>query len=317
MNARVHRRFTPETDVPSGMARLGMKMACTFLALLGLTVTGMAPVAAAPSSGTTDVVGNDVSYPQCKAILPSSTAFAIVGVNGGLANNTNPCLGDQLKWALRATGAQSRIALYVNTANPGHAGSWWPSSNLYKDSNTNQDVVIPNTRYGSCMRGAGELGNVDRACSYVYGYVRAYQAARERLVAPTADPTVVKATPDPGSYSWWLDVETGNSWQTDTALNRADLEGMVDYFKSITANFAGAGAGVGIYSTGYQWGVIAGTVPFGSPLEKLPSWLAGARTLRGAKSNCSLPGLTTGSTVTVTQYVSAALDYDYSCPQVK
>jgi hypothetical protein len=269
------------------MARFGMKMACTFLALLGLTVTGMAPVAAAPSPSTTDVVGNDVSWPQCGKTLPSSTGFAIVGVNGGLANNTNPCLGDQLKWALSSTGAQSKIALYVNTANPGHAGSWWPSSNTY------EGVVVSNP-YGTCA------GAVDRACSYMYGYVRAYQDAKDRGVV------------SPGSYFWWLDVETGNSWQTDTALNRADLEGMVAYFKSITAK--SMGAGVGIYSTGYQWGTIAGTVPSASPLMGLPSWLAGARTLRGAKSDCSLPGLTPTSTVTMTQYVSAGLDYDYRCP---
>jgi hypothetical protein len=105
-------------------------------------------------------------------------------------------------------------------------------------------------------------------------------------------------------------VETGNSWQTgeadSTALNRATLEGMVKYFKNTTV-------GVGIYSTSHQWGIIAGTVSSSSPLAGLPSWLAGAKTLRRAKSNCSLPGLTPGSTVTVTQYVSVGLDYDYSC----
>jgi capsid portal protein len=129
--------------------------------------------------------------------------------------------------------------------------------------------------------------------------VRAYQDAKERNVK------------DPGSYFWWLDVETGNSWQIgepdSTALNRATLEGMVDYFETVTA-------GVGIYSTSSQWGTIAGTVPYGSSLYGLPSWLAGAKTLRGAKSNCSLPGLTLGSQVKLTQYVSAGLDYDYVCP---
>jgi hypothetical protein len=137
----------------------------------------------------------------------------------------------------------------------------------------------------------------------MYGYVQAYDDARRGVA-------------NPGNYFWWLDVETGNSWQTDTALNRADLEGMVAYFKSITAgrkDAEGKGAGVGIYSTGSQWRTIAGTVPSSSPLTGLPSWLAGAKTLRGAKSNCSLSGLMAGSPVSVTQYVSAGLDYDYSC----
>lgn len=271
------------------MARFGMKMACTFLVLLGLSLAGMAPVAAAPPPRTQDLVGNDVSWPQCGTTLPAGQAFAIVGVTGGLANNTNPCLAQQLAWAAGSTGgtAQPKVALYVNTANPGLAGSWWPSSNAYAGT----QVANP---FGTCG------GGVDLACSYMYGYAKAY------------DDATIRGVNNPGNYFWWLDVETGNSWQATTALNRADLEGMVAYFQSITSGTAGAG--VGVYSTASQWGTIAGTVPTSSPLAGLPSWLPGAKTLRGAKSNCSLPGLTSGSRVSVTQYVSAGLDYDYSCP---
>jgi hypothetical protein len=253
----------------------------------------MTPAAAAPPNSDKDRLGNDVSWPQCNKTLPAPQAFAIVGVTGGLANNTNPCLADQLKWAAGATGtsAQPKVALYVNTANPGHEGSWWPASNTYRGVN----VQNP---YGPCDSGGAVEGPVNLACSYMYGYAKAYDDAIDRGV------------PNPGTHFWWLDVETGNSWQTgeanSTALNRATLEGMVYYFKNNTA-------GVGIYSTSSQWGTIAGTVPSSSPLSGLPSWLAGAKTLRGAKSNCALPGLTPGSPVTVTQYVSAGLDYDYSC----
>jgi hypothetical protein len=281
----------------SARARYGMKTACTVLALLGLVVAGSTSVAAAPPNSDKDRLGNDVSWPQCDKDLPTAQAFAIVGVTGGLANNTNPCLGDQLAWAATATGksSQPKVALYVNTANPGHEGSWWPSSNIYP---LEAGVEVPNP-YGECRTPDGEpKGPVNLPCSYMYGYAKAYDDAMERGVS------------NPGTYFWWLDVETGNSWQTgeadSTALNRATLEGMVNYFKNTTV-------GVGIYSTGYQWGIIAGTVPSSSPLAGLPSWLAGAKTLRGAKSNCSLPGLTPGSPVTVTQYVSAGLDYDYSC----
>jgi len=286
------------------MARYGMKMAGVFLALLGLLATGTAAVAAPPPSGSTDPVGNDVSWPQCGKTLPAGPAFAIVGVTGGLASNTNPCLAEQLAWAGKSsTGgtSQPKVALYVNTANPGHTGSWWPSSNTY----ANVSVSNP---YGTCGSGGGGAGPVDLPCSYMYGYAKAY------------DDVTIRGVSNPGNYFWWLDVETGNSWQTGTsnatALNRATLEGMATYFKGITASktdSAGKAAGVGIYSTGSQWVTIAGTVPPGSSVSGLPSWLAGAKTLRGAKSNCSLPGLTSGSSVTVTQYVSAGLDYDYSC----
>jgi hypothetical protein len=290
------------------MTGFGMRMAGASLVLIGLFATGIAPVAAAPPSQNKDLVGIDISWPQCDKIntLPTGQAFAIVGVNGGLANNNNPCFAKQIEWAKKNTTGhptQPQISLYVNTANPGHEGSWWPSSNVY------EDVVVPKP-YGECKAEEGEVeGPVNLPCSYVYGYVRAYEDATIRGVS------------DPGSYFWWLDVETGNSWQTgepnSTALNRATLEGMVDYFTDITAggtDAKGRPAGVGIYSTSYQWGTIAGTVPSGSSLDGLPSWLAGAKTLRGAKSNCSLPGLTPGSTVTLTQYVSAGLDYDYACP---
>ena len=283
------------------MARYGMKMAGALLVFLGLLFTGIAPVSAAPS-GNTDLVGNDVSWPQCDKTLPAGQAFAIVGVNGGLANNTNPCLTKQLDWAKSSTGGTSQplVALYVNTANPGHTGSWWPSSNIYPEGS---GIEITSGPYGKCNPNGEAVGPVDVACSYMYGYAKAYDDANKRGVA------------SPGTYLWWLDVETGNSWQTgatnSTALNRATLEGMADYFRSITDGKNGPG--VGIYSTGTQWRSIAGTVPSSSSLAGLPSWLAGAKTLRGAKSNCSLSPLTPGGKVTVSQYVSAGLDYDYSC----
>ncbi|MDR7084887.1 hypothetical protein J2X01_004206 [Arthrobacter ginsengisoli] len=254
---------------------------------LGLVLLGGGPASAAPPKPS-DPVGIDVSWPQRGKTLPKKPAFAIVGVNNGLANTTNPCLATQLAWANTAPDpaltAQPRVALYVNTANPGLQGSWWPNSNHYGGV----DVANP---YGVC----GSLPDNFRACSYMYGYAKAY------------DDATIRGVEEPQKYLWWLDVETGNSWQTDKADNIADLEGMVAYFTSIKAT-------VGIYSTGYQWGQIAGNVPSSSPLAGLPSWLAGARSLTGAKSNCSLPALTPGSRVALTQYVSAGLDYNYACP---
>ncbi len=236
-----------------------------------------------PSWGGTPLLGNDVSWPQCTAALPEDPAFAIVGVNNGLANTTNPCLHEQLEWAETALGgtAQPEVALYVNTANPGHDGSWWPTSNDYGG----QTVANP---YGTCT------GGEDAACAYMYGYAKAFDDAFLRTVS------------DPEEYLWWLDVETGNTWSRDQNANRADLEGMTDFFHSI-------GAAVGVYSTGSQWGQIVGTVSEDSSLYSLPSWLAGAHTVDGAKSNCSLPPLTSGGKVTLTQFVAKGFDYNYSC----
>ena len=270
------------------MATRVLKKVVSAAITLGLLVLGGGPAAAAPPRNA-EPVGIDVSWPQCGKTLPKNPAFAIVGVNNGLANTTNPCLATQLDWADTAPSpartAQPRVALYVNTANPGRQGSWWPSSNHYGG------VDVPNP-YGVC-RGGGEEDF--RACSYMYGYAKAY------------DDATIRGIDDPEDYLWWLDVETENSWQPDKAANVAVLEGMTTYFTSIDAK-------VGLYSTGYQWSQIAGTVAASSPLAGLPSWLAGARSLTGAKSHCALPALTPGSRVALTQYVSGGLDYNYSCP---
>jgi hypothetical protein len=242
-------------------------------------------------------IGYDVSWPQCGATLPGDAAFAVVGVNGGLANNANPCLGAQLAWASGSSGvtSQPRVALYVNTANPSATvASWWPSSDVYPAGAT----AISNP-YGTCS------GGDSAACSYIYGYAKAYDNGTRGDV------------PDPASFFWWLDVETENSWGPDRAANRAVLEGMTHYYLDVLH-----AAGVGIYSTGYQWGVIVGApgaaqsgtaIPGPSNLNGLPSWLAGATTLEGAQANCALPPLT-GGKVTVTQFLMNGLDHHYACP---
>jgi hypothetical protein len=260
----------------------------------------LAPPAAAvpsPDEGTQSLLGNDVSWPQCNKGLPKGAVFAIVGVNNGLANTTNPCLAEQLKWAnaidTNGDGAenptsQPTVALYVNTANPGLAGSWWPTSNDYPARNPVQNP------YGNCTKNSSGVPEVTEACSYMYGYAKAY------------DDAYIRGISQPSEYLWWLDVETDNSWSGDRNRNRAVLEGMADFFHSI-------GSDVGIYSTRYQWRKIVGTVNSSSSLYTLRSWLAGAGTAARAKAYCSHAPLTAGGTVTLTQFVYKEFDYNHSC----
>lgn len=255
---------------------------------LAVTMGGSAMAAQRTTTATTtqSPLGIDVSYPQCGTKLPTGQAFGIVGVNGGLANNNNPCLAQQLTWAEQSTGitSQPKVALYVNTANPGLTASVWPADNSYNG------IAITNP-YGTCIGAEGP------ECAYVYGWTRAYQDFNERNV------------PNPASYKWWLDVETTNSWSTtDFVANAASLEGMVDYFKS-----AGV-ANVGVYSTNYQWNTIVGTnLSSTSSLNGLDSWMAGARTQRGAEQNCTNPPFTPTGKVVLSQFVSKGLDYNHSC----
>jgi hypothetical protein len=254
-----------------------------FVVALGLVLLGGSSASALTNSSSGP--GIDVSWPQCGKTPAKQPAFAIVGVNYGLANTTNPCLASQLAWAKAAKSvagtAQPKVALYVNTANPGRQGSWWPTSNFY-------DGVKVTNPYGNCALGSF------KACSYMYGWAKASDDAKRRGVS------------NPQSYLWWLDVETENTWQTDKAANVAVLEGMTASFKKI-------GARVGLYSTAYQWAKIAGAVTFTSPLAGLPSWLAGARSAAGAKASCALPALTARGRVSMIQYISEGLDYNHSC----
>jgi hypothetical protein len=248
----------------SGMAAIAV------FASLAIAST-FAPAARASSAPA----GNDISYPQCGATLPSSQAFGIVAVNDGLANTSNPCLAAEIAWAKASSGgtSQPKAALYVNTANPGSRKvADWPSNN--KADGTGHHVNDP---YGTCA------GQYNQACAWQYGWNLAYKDARTSGISYS------------GRYLWWLDVETINSWQSSAPDNRADLEGMTTYFRGI-------GGTVGIYSTIKQWGPITGTIGSASPLYRLPDWIPGAKTLAQAKKNCRLAPLTGGGTVTVTQW---------------
>jgi hypothetical protein len=262
------------------------------VAVLALTVAGLVLAGPAPAQAAPSTVGYDVSHPQCGKRLPSGQAFAVVGVNGGTAVTANPCLSTQLRWAAGSSGAvgeQPRVQAYLNTANPGQVRdqvSTWPTTGT--------------NRYGRCD------GSNSAACSYQYGRERATYSVRA-IFGPAAravgQPTGV------AGRTWWLDVETGNTWQTGSAealaRNRATLEGMADY---LTAG----GGRVGLYSTGAQWRQIVGTVPATSTLAPLPSWLAGGTSLSSALTTCAKAPLTRGPVV-LAQYVTDGLDRDRSC----
>ena len=260
----------------------------TALAAAGVVLGLPAATASAATAG-----GYDVSYPQCRTTLPTGQAFGIVGVNGGIATTPNPCLGPQLAWAWRSTGAvtaQPKAQVYLNTANPGQFRdlvTTWPRTGM--------------TPYGACT------GGNTAACSWEYGWERA-QNSVQSIFLPAAMTAGVDTLPR--HYTWWLDVETGNTWEVGSsdalALNRASLEGM-------TAYLTGLGGKVGFYSTAQQWKAIAGTVDKGSILYHQYSWLAGASTAAGARSLCPKPALVAGGVVKLAQYISGDLDHDVSC----
>jgi hypothetical protein len=241
--------------------------------------------------------GYDISYPQCNAAYPSGQAFGVVGVNGGLANDANPCLRSELAWAAASPGlsspSQPPASLYANTADPGNGVADWPSPT--------KGTAGGSTPYGSCD------GSWSTACAYVYGQQRATYTYGLAAGAGSAV--------NPATAPWWLDVETANSWAKASnspnwaALNIATLQGFVAGLKG-----AGAGATVGFYSTAYQWQAITGltaqTTPSYFPTSE-PDWVAGAGSYAQAQSDCSASF--TGGRVALGQFPSGAFDGDAAC----
>ncbi|MHB8505392.1 MAG: hypothetical protein ACYDEN_06700 [Acidimicrobiales bacterium] len=302
-------------------------LALAFTALLA--AGGLAAPATAGAS--TPPVGNDVSYPQCGTTLPASPAFAIVGLDGGRANDLSPCFGpsssypsfrqSELYWATAsATGrtAQPKVSLYVNTADPGnvYGGSPvgdWPTSSSAADP------------YGSCLTttvttasGTSTVGQSSPACAWQYGSDKASQDAAWLTSAADAIDSQESSVPvaaTAGSYPWWLDVETVNTWQAGVsgqALNVADLQGM------IAALHAAGATSVGVYSSASEWDAITGgaTSAVSGSLYRIPDWVLGARSLAQAEANCASPSFTAGS-VTIAQWFSSpgfsSPDEDYAC----
>jgi hypothetical protein len=246
-----------------------------------------------PAAGT----GFDISYPQCGSQYPTGQAFGVVGVNGGLANDANPCLASELAWSQASPGLtsppQPPTSLYVNTADPGNGVADWPSPA--------KGTANGSTPYGSCD------GSWSTACSYLYGEQRAGYSYR--LVAGAG--TSVNAATAP----WWLDIETVNSWATSrdssswATLNIAAIQGFV-------AGLQGAGAtgSIGFYSAASQWQAITGltaTTSLSYFPSSEPDWVAGGGSLSGAQSNCS--SSFTGSHVSLAQFPSGGFDGDYRC----
>ena len=258
------------------------------LALLAAVAT-VAPSSAAVAGKrpvtTTAPEGWDVSYPQCGAALPSSAPLAIVGVDGGRVFSGNSCLATELSWA----GRSASTHYYVNTGNPGpRVSTHWPSGQ------TSPQLCA--TTYPD---------NDSTTCAYNYGW-NAAADSWSRAVAAAASAGVAS----PVGATWWLDVETGNSWEAlqygGTPLYQASdlaaLQGERDYLLS-----QGAGS-VGVYSTSYQWSQIVGSASFGGA----PAWVAGVSSHANAQSHCTATSFT-GGRVALAQFAQNGYDADLRC----
>ncbi|HEY2428446.1 MAG TPA: hypothetical protein VGI06_05920, partial [Acidimicrobiales bacterium] len=134
---------------------------------------------------------------------------------------------------------------------------------------------------------AGQCAPTDTGCmAYNYGYNAA------------ADAHAYAAASGASASVWWIDVETANSWDANTSNNGRTIQGALDALGA-------AGDVAGIYSTPYQWGIIAGGYA-----PKTPIWLATGADYSTAAAFCSPSHGFGGGAIWLTQYGTAGVPYD-------
>ncbi|PZS19500.1 MAG: hypothetical protein DLM54_06705 [Acidimicrobiales bacterium] len=140
---------------------------------------------------------------------------------------------------------------------------------------------------------AGKCSAANPAClAYNYGYNAAVYSV-----------SYANASGVQG-HRWWLDVELVSSddtyWTSNQSVNASAIAGAI-------AGLQARGMNVGIYSTSYQFRLIAGGF---SP--RLPVWVGGAPSSNPG-SECGPSFGFGGGPVWFTQFGAGAFDGDYSC----
>ena len=195
--------------------------------IVGIAAT-LAPVpAAAPS--LVNGHGYDISWPQCGGAYPSTdVSFAVVGVTGGKAFTTNPCLVDEARWS---QGAAQAGGLYMNLSAPDAS-----------------DIADPAFSSRTTDGYEGRCDTGDQGCRFGNFGAAAADAAWETATAQGIHAPM-----------WWLDVETANAWTLDASLNGRIIRDAV-------AALHDRGVAVGLYSTAAQWQAITDGLNLGLPV---------------------------------------------------
>jgi hypothetical protein len=156
-----------------------------------------------------------------------------------------------------------------------------------------QPTIYINSDYGESATGPRRCSDDDHAClAYNYGFGAARYSFDE---AWDATGGAAESVP-----IWWLDVEVLNNWSGDTGLNAQVIQGMLDYLEL-------QGRTAGVYSTPYQWSLIAGDF---AP-QGVAGWVAG-----GADENdvgmCGEALWANGGTL-MFQYLTGDFDQNIPC----
>ena len=248
------------------------------LAMTGVVALSLATLSLATPSGASNSYysgsGFDESYPQCSAIATPS-GFAIIGVSHGRPFTNNACATSE--WSSASAVGRS---LYFNT---GYALAYAKSETTTCKTKATNTGFFATGHQLSALQTAGAIG-----CS-------------EADVAISSEPGPPVA--------WWADVETGNSWSTNTSLNQATIDGIVTEMSSLAG-----GVPVGVYSSPSMWDSIVGTSYVNSGIAA--DWQAGTSgcptsgfTLTGSKVNAPVWLIQSGTTTAG----GATFDFDEAC----
>lgn len=222
------------------------------------------------------IVVSQPAHAAAATLYPSgSTGYDVSWPNCTATPPTHPAFG--IVGVSNGTGYSQSPCLAQEAA-------WFTNLSLYVNTGwNNQSSYINPTSPKVCAAG-------DNNClAYNYGYNAGLYALNY------ANSLNIH------SATWWLDVETGNTWNSDTTQNRNSLQGEYD------ALHANGVTTVGVYSTTYQWDTITGTW-----LNGWPGW--GATTVRSASKAaqyCTGHQFTGGPTYLI--QFSGTLDQDYAC----
>lgn len=224
------------------------------------------------------------------------SAYVVLFSNGAAAQGVYPsgstgvdvsypnCRTSIPKTAFGIVGVTGGLFYSYNSCLPAEA-SRFSNLSLY----TNTGWYVQSTHINPASPKACDSS--DQTClAYNYGYNAAADAVSHAQASGVS------------SSTWWLDVETSNSWSGDTSQNRSSLQGSYDALRISTAST------VGVYSTTAQWQTVTGGWANG-----WPNW--GATTVSTAKQAakyCSGHAFTGGPTYLI-QYSGRSLDQDYAC----
>ena len=215
-------------------------------------------------------VGVDISYPSCHTKIPAGTPFGVVGVSGGRVFEDNACA------AKEAAAFPGRVSFYVNTG-------------LYTAGNYFTTAM----QEGGCAAGDLRCGTIQYAQDAA-DHAVAYAVAQKLPIAGT---------------TWWLDVETTNTWDADTTLNTLFITTEHD---RLVADLPGST--IGVYAVPSQWAAIVGAG--WDPANAYDVWYAnGLRNLTAttARRYCTpTQPVITGGPVVLVQWV-AKIDQDLAC----